>query len=56
MSQKFPHMNFPIGEVSISSKMFGLADTGSGLNLVNIDITTSQLQSATLNWCKNLRI
>ena len=29
-------MNLPIGEVPKSSYMYGLADTGSGLNLGNI--------------------
>ena len=37
MSQEFLHTNLLIGEVTKSSYMFGLADTGSGLNLVNLD-------------------
>ena len=36
MSQKLPHLNFPIGEGEKPSYMSGLADIGSGLNLVNI--------------------
>ena len=31
-----PHLNFPIGDGPISSKIFGLDDTGSGLDLVNL--------------------
>ena len=37
LSHQLPHMNFPIGEGNKSSYMSGLADTGAGLNLVNIE-------------------
>ena len=36
MSQKLPHLNFPIVEGPKSSYMFGLTDTGTGLNLGSI--------------------
>ena len=37
MYQQLPHLNFPIGEGPKSSYMSGLADTGSGLNLLNLE-------------------
>ena len=37
MSQQLPHLIFPIGEGTKSSCMYGLADTGSRLNLGNIE-------------------
>ena len=37
LSHQLPHMNFPIGEGNKSSYMSGLADTGAGLNLMNIE-------------------
>ena len=37
MSQQLPHLNFPLGERPISSNMCLLADTVSGINLVNTD-------------------
>ena len=37
MSQQFPHLNFQIVEGPISSKMFVLSDTGSGLDLGNLE-------------------
>ena len=37
ISQKFPHLNFPILEVPKLSYMSVLADTGSRLNLGNIE-------------------
>ena len=37
MYQELPYMNFPIGEGPKSSYMSGLADTGSDLNLVNLE-------------------
>ena len=37
MSQKFPHLNFPIVEGPKSFYISGLADTGSGLNLGNLE-------------------
>ena len=37
MYQKFPHMNFPIGEITKLSYMFGLYYTGALLNLGNMD-------------------
>ena len=36
ISQQLSYMNFPIGEGKKSSHMSGLADTGAGLDLVNI--------------------
>ena len=36
MSHKFLHMNFPIVYGPRSSKVFGLADTGARINLVNL--------------------
>ena len=36
MSQKSPHLNFPIGEGKKSSYMSSLANTEAGLNLGNI--------------------
>ena len=36
MSQKLPQLKFTIGEVPRPSNMFGLADKGSGLYLVNM--------------------
>ena len=36
MSQKLPHLNFPMGEGLKSSYMLGLDNTGSGLNLVTM--------------------
>ena len=35
--QQFPHIKFPIGEVTRLYNMFGLENTGSGLNLGNMD-------------------
>ena len=37
MSQQLPYLNFPIGERSKSSYIYGLGDTGAGLNLGNIE-------------------
>ena len=37
MSQQLPHLNLLTGEGLRLSKMFGLADKGSGMNLVNLD-------------------
>ena len=37
MSQKFPHLKFPLLEGTRSSNMIGLSNTGDGLNLVNMD-------------------
>ena len=37
MSQQLMHLNFPIEEVTKLSYMSGLADTGAGFNLENID-------------------
>ena len=37
MSQKFPNMNFTIGEGSIYTNISGLVNTGDGLSLVNLD-------------------
>ena len=37
MSQQPPHLNFPIGEGLKLSYMSGLADTGSGLNVGNLE-------------------
>ena len=37
MYQKLPHLNLPLGEMPIFSKMFGLADIGEILNLENMD-------------------
>ena len=37
MSQQLAHMNFPIVEGPKSSYMYGLANTGAGLNLVNLE-------------------
>ena len=36
MSQKLSHLNLPMIEVPRSSNMFGLDDTGDGINLGNI--------------------
>ena len=38
-------MNFPIGEGSISSNTFGLANIGNSLNLVNLDYRQSVSES-----------
>ena len=37
MSQQLSNLNFPIGEGPKSSYSSGLADTGAGLNLVNLE-------------------
>ena len=37
MYQQFPHLDLPIGEGPKSFYMFSLADTGAGLNSVNMD-------------------
>ena len=37
MSQKLPHLNFPIREGQKSSYMYGLDYTGDGLNLENLE-------------------
>ena len=37
MSQKFPHLNLPMGEGLKLSYVFGLDDTGAGLNLGNLE-------------------
>ena len=37
MSQQLPHLKFLIGDGPRPSSMFGLADTGDGLNLENMD-------------------
>ena len=37
MSQQFPHLNFQIGEGPKSSYISGLAYTGAGLNLGNLE-------------------
>ena len=37
MSQQLPYLNFPIVEGPKSSYIYGLDDTGAGLNLVNFE-------------------
>ena len=37
MSQQLPHLNFPIVEGPKSSYIYGLANKGAGLDLVNLD-------------------
>ena len=37
MSQQLPHLKFSIGEEQKSSYMSGLADTGAGLKLGNLE-------------------
>ena len=37
IAQQVTHINLPIGEVQKPSYMSGLADIGSGLNLVNVE-------------------
>ena len=41
MSQKLPHLNFPIGEGPKSSNIYGLANTGDGFNLGNLEYRQS---------------
>ena len=44
MYQQLKHLNFTIGEVPKSSYTSGLADTGAGLNLVNLDYHQSVVE------------
>ena len=37
MSQQLPYLNFPIGEGSKSSYIYGLGNTGARLNLGNLE-------------------
>ena len=37
MSQQLRYINFPIGVGAKSSYMYGLADTGGGLNLIHLE-------------------
>ena len=45
MSQQFPYMKFPVGEVPKLSYKSGLTNTGAGLNLGNLDYHQSVAES-----------